>query len=396
MIERIDLFLPPRSRYQVLHYFTRSLAEALTRVGVRCLVLEAEYDNPKPFIDQILADPPECTLSLNGLLPDVNGNFFCDLINIPHVAYLVDAPQDFAALTQSPLSIIATVDRFYCDFFEGINGQSALFIPHGVNQNLMTPPNINEKRPYDVLFLASYLDYEEIRDSWKKNLSSALCKTLEEAAEITLGDKETPYIQALAEALDRQSRLTPGLDPRKIDFIPLLDQLEDYIVGKDRVELIKAIKDAKVHIYGANSESWKKHLVHQKNIAFHDAVDYDEALNLMKKSKIVLNTCPKIKNGAHERIFAGIASGAVVITDENVYMRENFKHGEDILFDRHGHWHHVNALINEYLLSPEKCLALVQKGQEVVSQGHTWDYRAVVLVSELGPMLDRLGKDKGL
>ncbi len=54
--------------------------------------------NPRPFLDTLFADRPECTLSFNGLLPDAEGRFFCEMIQIPHVACLVDAPTQFFSL----------------------------------------------------------------------------------------------------------------------------------------------------------------------------------------------------------------------------------------------------------------------------------------------------------
>jgi spore maturation protein CgeB len=183
--------------------------------------------------------------------------------------------------------------------------------------------------------------------------------------------------------------MSTDLDPKTIDFLTLLDQLEDYINGRDRMELIKSIKDAEVHIFGSGSEGWKHALKKSKNVTVHDLVPYDEALNMMRQSKIVLNSVPSIKAGAHERIFAGIASGAAVLTNDNLYMHENFKHGEDILFYQNGHWDEVNQSVNEYLNDENKRLKLVKKGQEVVRNGHTWDHRAATLVSELGPILHK-------
>lgn len=390
MIERIDLFMPPRSRYQVLHHFTLQLAEALSRLGVRTRVIEAQRERPKEFIDTILSDPPECTLSFNGLLPDAEGRFFCDLIQIPHVACLVDAPQHFLTLTQSPNSIITCVDRFACDFFEGLNFQNVIFLPHAVDKKLMVPPSVTDNREYDVIFLGSYIDFEEIQHTWQNTFDPALCKALEEAAESVLMDRELSCVQALAQALDHQMKHSADLDPNKLDFVTILDQLEDYINGKDRVELVKAIKDVKVHIFGEPHNRWKKHLKGSPNVVVHEQVPYEKALDLMLHSKIVLNSCPSIKQGAHERIFAGISCGAAVLTNENAYMHENFKNRENILFYRPGKWSEANQLVNEYVHDDNKRLTLVKKSQEIVLEGHTWDHRAATLISELGPILERI------
>ena len=69
---------------------------------------------------------------------------------------------------------------------------------------------------------------------------------------------------------------------------------------------------------------WKKYFEKQSNIIVHDAVPYAESLEIMKQSKIVLNSSIKNKFGAHERIFAGLASGALVLTNENIYLKEYF------------------------------------------------------------------------
>jgi spore maturation protein CgeB len=389
MIERIDLFMPPRSQYQVLHHFTKSLATALSRAGVKCRILEAQREQPQAFIDTILEDLPECTLSFNGLLPDADGRFFCELINVPHLGCTVDGAQGFVTLTQSPLSIITAADRFACDFYRGLNFNNVFFMPHAVEKDIIQPFSA-EERNYDVLMLATFIDFAEIANTWKQQYGEPFQKTLEEAAEAVLSANGMSYVQALTKALDRYVRTPNAIDIRKIDILFLLDQFEDFILGKHRFELIKAIKDAKVHIFGTGSNRWKQFLGKSSNAITHEPVSYEQALNLMRHSKIILNSCPSIAAGGHERIFAGFACGAAVLSDENIYLRENFKHGEDILFYHHGKKDEVNNLINEYLEDSSKRQALIAKGQEVVKNGHTWDHRAATILKELPPILESI------
>ncbi len=381
--------MPPRSQYQVLHHFTKELAEALNRSGVNARILEAQKEQPKLFLDELFKDPPDCTLSFNGLLPDNEGRFFCDLIRIPHVACLVDSPNHFLQLTKSRYSIVTCVDRFSCDFFLGMNFHKVLFMPHGVDKNLISASPLDAKRPIDVLMLGSYIDYEAIREKWKKQFNSDLYRAVEEAAEMALADKKISCAEALAQSLDSYMKVGQYVDLQQIDFLTLLDQLEDYITGKDRIGLIKAIKDAKVHVVGAGGDKWKKSIGNASNVIFQDPVSYDQAIDLMKQSKIVLNSCPKIKNGAHERIFGGLACGALVITNENIFVEENFKPGDSILCYHPNQWDGVNQQINAYLGDEDKRKAIVEKGRAVIEKGHTWDHRAVQLISELEPILYR-------
>jgi glycosyltransferase involved in cell wall biosynthesis len=390
-IKKLDLFMPPLSQYGVLHHFTKKLFEALVRTKVDCKLLEAKRDNPKPFLEALFKDLPECTLSFNGLLPDDEGRFFCDMIRIPHLACVVDSPNHFVSLTKSPLSIVACTDRFSCDFFQGLGFQNVFFLPHGVERELA--PDYQGKRDYDVVMLTSCIDYEGIRSAWKGMYPAALCKVMEEAAEIVLSDHETPCYQAFVQALERYvSRGESGIDPGKIDFITVLDEIEVYIKGKDRVELLKAIKDAKVDVFGsADGLGWKKYLGNKHpNIKIHDPVPYEQVLEIMKHSKIVLNSSPWIKGGTHERILAGLACGALVITNENIYMREHFKDAENIVFYQPQKRDKANHRVNEYLENSTKRQQVASKGRQTVMDGHTWDHRAAALLKELSPILQRI------
>lgn len=383
--------MPPLSQYGVLHYFTKQLAQAFRNQGVGCRILEAERNNPRPFLEGLFGDKPDCTLSFNGLLPDDQGRFFCDMINIPHVACLVDSPNSFLDLIKSPLTIITCIDRNFVEFFQGMNFPHALFMPHGADSTL-AKPDPNRTFKYDVSVLSSCIDYEKIRSTWARKYTALIAQAMDEAAEITLSDGKTSYVQALVTVMDAYMRKPNGPDPTKIDFVAILDDLEFYIKGKDRVELIRNVKDARIDIFGApdGTATWKKYLSSNSNVRFHDPVPFEQALDIMSQSKVLLNSGAWVKNGSHERVFSGIASGALVITNSNIYMNEQFKDGEDIAFYMPGKWDQVNALVNNMLHDEAKRNRIVEKGYQTVMQNHTWDARAAKLLKELDPILATL------
>lgn len=362
-MKRIDVFMPPLSNYGVLHHFTVKMHEGLQRAGVNARLLEAKRNDPGAFLKTLLDDPPDCTLSFNGLLPDDQGHFFCDMIHIPHVACLVDSPNSFLSLTKSPLTLITCVDRASVDFFKGTGFSNVLFLPHAVESSLAPDPS--GKREYDVVMLASCIDYERIRSLWKKKYSAPLREAMEEAVERVLEDNAKPYYQAFVEALDKQVSQQSGIDPQTIDFIEVLDEIERYIRGKDRVELVKSIKDANIDIFGSaeTAAGWKKYLGDKRNVVIHDPVPYEQALAIIKHSKILLNSCPWISYGGHERIFTGLACGALVLTNENPFLKQEFKDGESIAFYRHGHWDKANHRVNEYLENAAKRDLVSNKGR---------------------------------
>ena len=390
MIKRIDLFMPPNiTQYGVLHHFTKKFHEALLRLGVKSRILIAEYNNPKPFLTELFKDIPDCTLSFNGLLPDEEGRFFCDLIRIPHVACIVDSPNGFVSLINSPYTIIASVDRNACDFFKGIHAKNVIFMPHGVEKNLHFDPN--GERSYDVVLLASCIDYEAIKEGWSKKFEPPLCKALEEAAAAYLSDTKTSYVNAFVYALDKQIG-EKKVDPERINFIEVLDELEFYIRGKARVELVQAIKEARVDIFGSSAATtnWKKQLKGQSNVIVHDAVPFDQALEIMQNSKIVVNSCAWIKNGTHERTLAAMACGALAVAEENDFMKEHFSDGKNIVLYSYNHLDKVNERINHYLANEPERKKIAMAGREQVMYNHTWDQRARLLLKELDPILKHM------
>lgn len=390
MVKRIDLFMPPLSQYGVLHYMTKDIYNALIRAGVNCRLLVADHDDPEPFLQSLFNNPPECTLSFNGLLPDAKGRFFCEMIKIPHIACLVDSPNQFAALAQCKLNIITCPDLYACEFFRGLKVENVLFLPHGVGKD--TEPSKDKNKKYDVVMLASCIDYENIRDQWKGKYSKDVCAILNLAAEKSAADFSLPYVEAFVQAMNELLPKSPSIDPSTFNLMQLLDDLEMYLRGKERVELVRGIKNAKIDLFGAGWDNEKYFRKKNSNIVMHDPVHYEEALEIMKRSKIVLNSCPWIKNGGHERIFAGMACGAVVITNENPFMKEHFKDGEDICYYNHGKFDGLDGIIATYLSDDAKREKVAASGRKKVMQGHTWDHRVAALLKQLPGCLELIKK----
>ncbi len=390
MIQRIDLFMPPdnKSRYHVLEHFTLKLGEALKREGVNCRFLKAEKSNPKPFLEALFNDPPDCTLSFNGLLPDSQGEFFCDRMKLPHVACLIDSPTQYLLLASSPYTIITCPDRFASEFFKGLQFENALFMPHAVEKELSGPENI-ASRSYDVTMLSSCIDYEAIESLWHIKYPKDVCNAMREAVEITLSDQKTSAIQAFVQTMDRHmsaSRISPGI----LNYPEIIDQIETYAKGRERVELIRSIHNAQVHLFGMPLNLWKKYLGDKPNVKFHEPVSFEKAIDIMKESKIVLNSCAWLKDGTHERILAALACRSLVLTSKNIYMGEHFQDGESIAFYQMNQWDGVNDQINEYLAHPSRIQQIANKGREIVMRDHTWDQRAKTLLKELPQALKRI------
>lgn len=391
MLKRIDLFMPPISQYSVLHHFTRKLAEGFNRIGVKARLLEAEKDNPKPFLDALFDDPPECTLSFNGLLPDDKGNFLAEMIKIPHVAFVVDSPNQYFPLASSRYTIVSSVDRFYCDFFRGLGCQHVIFTPHAVEPELATLPSA--ERVFDVVMLGTFNDPEKIRQDWLKSFPPELCRIMDEAAELCLMQDQTSYIKSFVEAIARQEGKFGSLNPQALNYPLIFDQLEAYIRAKERIELVKSIKDAKVDIFGSGARQIAHKYLRNTNpnIIAHEGVPFEQALEIFKKTKVTLNSAPHLKDGSHERVFTALACGSEVISSESSYLREIFKGKDSLLFYSFRDRAEVNGIVNRLLANEKERQRLVEVKQKNVLGNHTWEHRAHLLARELEPILQGVG-----
>jgi glycosyltransferase involved in cell wall biosynthesis len=387
-LKKVYLFASVSNQYGVIDHFTAELNNAFNRQGVISKIIEAKRDDPKGFLQQILNDPPDCTLSFNGLLPDENGNFLSDMIKIPHVAYLTDAPNHYFPMLKSSYTILSCIDRNFAQVFKDFKFPYVLFNPHAVDKSLA--PSLSEPPVYDLLLLNSFIDFELVRAKWADKYSPALSQVLEEAAELTLDDLSIPYMQAFIQTLDRHLRAGKVIEPRLLNYDMIFDDLEAYLGGKARVELVQSIEDATIHIVGSDSKGWKKYVGHQSNVKLLPAVPFTEALELMKKTKILLNCTPEIKQGLHERILSGLVSGAAVLSLQTPYLNEQFTDGEDLLMYAPRAWNELNEKIRLYLTNDDKRNHLVGKGREKVLKNHTWDQRALSLMKELPPMISQI------
>ena len=390
MVQRVCL-LVNYNLYESKRYFTQKLAEAMLRRGIDTKIIDArEGVLGADTIMSIRRFAPDLTCSFNSLLPLSEHKYLWDYLETPHISFLVDPAFYSTNLTESPYSIITCVDRFDTLVFYESGFKNVFFWPHAVEAEL----NFDEKqsRPYDVVMLGSCYDYESLRASWLQQNPERINKVLDQTIEMVFSDITISLAQALVSAWSDS-----GMSPKGVDFLFLYYYLDNYTRGRDRVELIRSIKNAKVHIFGELSTDnavgvlgWSQYLGSQGNVTVHPSVPFAEALDIMKKSKIVLNSMPFFRNGTHERIFAGLACGALPITSESLYLRENFQDGKELFYYQSNRLDVVNDKIEDLLSHEDRRKDIVRAGRAKVMREHTWDQRVDQLLQEMPAILGRI------
>lgn len=382
---RIDVLEPLGSQYQVLHHFSRKLFEAMQRKGINCRYIPAQHGS----VHLNWKDLPDCTLGFNGVpCSGENKEMLCDQIATPHLAILVDPPTWHYPLTTSPFTILTCDDRSGNRFLDLIPFKRHFFLPHAVEQDIVYNPH--EEKIYDVTLLATFINYEERHRRWQGLFPKEVCAVMDETIAITFSEPSKGFLETFKEIL--LSRVPSAKDfdlARDPNFLMLSLEIELYIKGKERLDLIRSLKTPNVHIFGASIDvnDWKKELEKQPNVHFHPPVSFDKAFEVMRKSKVLLNSSMKNKEGAHERIFMGLGSGAAVVTNDCPFIREEFEVGEEILLYNPPEIELLNGQLSSLLKNPKRLNAIIQSGRSRVMSAHTWDHRVDTILDQLPAIL---------
>lgn len=370
--------------YSSKFYFTDKLAEALRRQHMDVKVLQwPSGPVPSYILDAIKKEKPLLTASFNQPAPLHDKSYFFENLQIPHLTLLLDPALYEINLATSPFALVSCVDQFDCQFFQSAHLERVFFLPHGVEKELSFDPKT--ERPFDVVFSGTCYDPDNLRAWWIEHHPAHICKVIEDAIEIGLGDNQTPFYQAVM-----QSLLYNCVSPKEVDTLRINYYVDFYMRGIERVNLIRSIREASVHIFGAPSwreeqpiKTWEDYFKDQKNVTIHPPVEYAQSLEILKRTKISLNSMPMFKNGSHERIFASLSCGALPLTSDNLFVRENFNENEDLLLFQFNNLDVVNDKINYYLTHEEERQLIVNRGRKKVMREHTWDHRAKKIIEML-------------
>ena len=393
MIQNICL-LTKYNLYESKRYFTHKFSEALNRHGIKTVIIDTQRVNIEVFFEIIRRENPDLICSFNSTIPYQEGLFFWDRLLIPYLSLVVDPVFYYQNLMNSAFSIISCVDRFDCELIQSQGFENTLFLPHGVEKELYAHPK--QQRSYEVVLIGSSYDPDTLRSVWEQKYERNICQVIENAIEIGFSDDQIPFWKASMLALE-----SSNIDAKDVNMDEIVYFVDHYMRGKDRVELIRSITEVPVHVFGGPCvrkekpiQGWGHYLGDRPNVTIHPAVSFEESLEIFKRSKICLNSVPSFRNGTHERIFISLACGCLPITTENIYIRENFLDGEDLLLYQFNSRSAVNDKVEYFLNHEFERQKIVKQGREKVMQHHTWDTRVERLLEVLPSMISRIHSQK--
>ena len=380
--------------YAAFDGMTRDLASGLRDAGIEAEALtldEIEADRAR-FVERLRAwrpRPPRFVLAWNAKLHiRCDGASIHDAFGVPLVAPLLDHPAyHHEHLTQMPRNaIIGMVDRRHLGYLaEGAFAPFAtVFFPHGG-----PPPEPRPKpmaaRKTRVLFCGTIGPRPDLRQA-----SAALAPPGSASKTDALADRLAE--RCLAEATDPARAAKEEFGNTGIDvtgpalaapFARLVTEICTLITHDWRVHLLNAVRRAPVVVRGTIDASVV--IRNRGNLSHAGLLPFRDLPEAFADTRLVLNVTPKFRDGSHERIFYGMAAGAVIATDANAYLAESFSAGRDVIY-LPSTPEAAGALIDEVAMDDGALQSLADNAAAIYAGGHTWAHRARVLIDALATL----------
>lgn len=365
-------------------FFTLQLAKAFEEMGHAIFLYRLDRGNEDlhalgKFIEK--KNTVMISFNFHGLDKEepfyVDGMYFWDFFQIPCYNIVLDHPFYYHKYLENPpslyvhLSIDLGHEKYMKRFFPDI--KLGPFLPLAGTKILNKP---YEERTTDIVFTGNYTppkrfekyitrinkDYTEFYYGIIDDLIAHPALNMDEAFEKHL-------IREMPDLSDNDLKLCMS----HMIFIDL------YVRNYFRGLIVRTLADNgfPVHIYG---DGWD--LLECKktdNIINGKSKTSLECLQAISDSKISLNVMPWFKNGGHDRIMNSMLNGALSLSDDSIWLRENFVDKKEIVYYSLSHIDQLPALADDLLSNPDKLIRIAQGGYQKAKKFHTWACRAKVL-----------------
>lgn len=231
----------------------------------------------------------------------------------------------------------------------------------------------------DILVTGTFKSPSNILREARETLSPVLLSLFHNLIESF--NYEVPFSDALRSIL--RDRKLDSLTPEQQDALEkyLWPWVDKYVRNKSRQRAMWSLpKEARIVISGRGD--WEVLSKRIPDSLLLPPMDFTDTLSVMKQSKLILNVSPSLSDGGHERVFYGLMTGAIVLTNSTPYLEEIFRDGHNILFLGDSPRDDAER-VRAYLEHSRKRHSVAAAGQQVVIQGHTWAHRVDTLLHTL-------------
>lgn len=397
-MEKIEKAVFFKNAVETLGYFSEQIAAEFQTQGIAvCFV---DYHRLAETVEELyrFIEPGKtalCTFNFIGIsgeeiFREDNGSTIWENCEMPCLNMIVDHPLYYHSKLENPFPNmkIFCVDRDHVSYMRRFYPDvEAAFLPLAGNVILQEPKNPipYEKRPYELVFTGNYTPLDDIYRRIGA-LPKDYRKFYREILEDSIAHPSVSLDRVLEAHICRE--LGEVSDKEKRAAIAGMVFIDICIRSYFRGEAINVLAEQgiPIHVFGAGWErlSCKRR---ESIIQTGGIVDSETCAKAIGSAKLSLNLMPWFKDGAHDRVFTAMLQGAVSLTDDSKYLREEFCSEEELVFFSLEELEKLPEIVRDVLAHPETAMDIAEKGRRMALSCHTWKQRAEILREELRQIL---------
>ena len=362
-----------RTDYFSNHDMLSGIHEGLTALGIAAelFIVEPDGRDLGPFMERIEA------AAESDFLVDLNAKMrFESTKSVKKFSFITDHPAvmlEYLAATP-PGNVFGYVDRNHLDFHAAIGlPQRCVFFPHG-GPPPDPAPLAMAKRDIGALFIGR-LDGPSRLGDLKDSLKGTPKLVIDVIIETALAAADGAALwRAFTNACEGR-----GIAPLDFDAAGIsaaITAAGAFAEARNRRRMLEALNGIPLTHVGHVADGFFDRP--PGSVTFMGERPFDECLDLMKRSRLVLNSLSVFPQGSHERIWYGMAAGAAVITDPSTFVNEDFTDRENIMF-----WPSDPAdgalMAAEALADPGRLDEMAAAAMPLYAAKHTWASRAGII-----------------
>ena len=174
------------------------------------------------------------------------------------------------------------------------------------------------------------------------------------------------------------------------------EYIDFYVRIYARNKVIRALLNAgiTVTVCGRNWSEFPENETERAHLQIlGEELPFEEAIEVMADSKVVLNVMPWFKDGSHERIAMGSMNGAVCVTDASEYVSEVWGKNGVVYYD----WRKPDELVEKLrALSEDKTEAerIAAEGQRIAEENVSIDIFAEEITKQIEAACERVAEGR--
>jgi len=380
------LIMKGQSQYDGTRTFADLAAEAMRRAG-HAVVVDDLIASPHPMLrvlELALEVRPDLVFTINilGEFRGPAGQTISQLFGAPHVLWHTDYVFNHVdrLVRTPPETALLMVDPTQIEAVRSIYGPARhprlTFFPHPAACDPAPDEDLDAyaARPIPLLWSGTCsrpeIPWKEAPLKTRKVFETAL----EQALAIEWAPPNVIFDQVLADSgLDLS-------DPANSGARSACHHIDTVVRTTRRFDFVKKLAKTGLPIVICGN-NWKDQLYRFKNVEYLGPQPMPKVVELMRQSRVVLNTNGNFGAGSHERPFTILLSGALPFTDVSRYYEQIFEDGVDIAMYRWMDLPGGFARLKELVADPAHAFAMVQRGKAKAAAGHTWDARLPLILS---------------